>query len=184
MVQQDSLECFYFLNYRVGLFQVPIIVSGSNLYKESISPSVMIPEHRLAVLLDQVKEGWISNCLYHNTAASPSLYVDHGCDRDDFPSKTVLELRHHTDEVWFLRFSHDGTKLATTSKDATVVIYDTTTFKVLHTLAEHKSGVCYVAWSPDDTRLISCVQAQAQENSAFVWDTKVGTLLSPVNSFS
>ena len=142
----------------------------------------MIPEHRLAVLLDQVKEGWISNCLYHNTAASPSLYVDHGCDRDDFPSKTVLELRHHTDEVWFLRFSHDGTKLATTSKDATVVIYDTTTFKVLHTLAEHESGVCYVAWSPDDTRLISC--AQAQENSACVWDTKVSILLTPVDSLS
>lgn len=149
---------------------------------KSISPSVMIPEHRLAVLLDQVKEGWISNCLYHNTAASPSLYVDHGCDRDDFPSKTVLELRHHTDEVWFLRFSHDGTKLATTSKDATVVIYDTTTFKVQHTLAEHGSGVCYVAWSPDDTRLISC--AQAQENSARVWDTKTGRCLFTINEFN
>lgn len=149
---------------------------------KSISPSVMIPEHRLAVLLDEVKDGWISNCLYHNTAASPSLYVDHSCERDDFPLKTVLELRHHKDEVWFLRFSHDGTKLATTSKDGTVVIYDTTTFKVLHILAEHESGVCYVAWSPDDTKLISC--AQAQENSARVWDTKTGLCLFTISEFT
>lgn len=138
---------------------------------ESISPSVMIPEHRLAVLLSQVKDSWIQNCLYHNTSASPSLYVDHTCDRDEFPLRTVLELRNHHDEVWFLKFSNDGSMLATASKDCTVVIYDTAAFKPLHILADHESGVCYVAWSPDDTKLISC--AQAQDNSARVWDTKV-----------
>lgn len=149
---------------------------------KSISPSVMIPEHRLAVLLDQVKENWISDCLYHNTAASPSLYIDHECERDEFPLKTVLELRNHSDEVWFLAFSHDGTQLATTSRDATVVIYETNTFKVLHTLTEHESGVCYVAWSPDDTKLITC--CQAQECTARVWDTRTGRCLLPLSQFT
>ncbi|KAF2815690.1 WD40 repeat-like protein [Mytilinidion resinicola] len=149
---------------------------------KSISPSVMIPEHRLAILLDQLKDSWISNCLYHNTATPPSLYVDHTCERDDLPLKTVLELRHHTDEVWFLRFSHDGTKLATTSKDATVIIYETTTYKILHRLTAHESGVCYVAWSPDDSKLITC--AQAQDNTARIWDTKSGRLLTTITEFS
>ncbi|KAJ9639948.1 hypothetical protein H2199_006181 [Coniosporium tulheliwenetii] len=110
------------------------------------------------------------------------LYVDHSCDREDFPLKTVLELRNHHDEVWFLRFSHDGSMLATASKDCTVVIYDTTTFKPLHILADHDAGVCYVAWSPDDTKLISC--AQAQDNCARVWDTKTGKCIITLNHFT
>lgn len=145
-------------------------------WTESISPSVMIPEHRLAALLDEVKDGWISNCHYHNTADSPSLYVDHCCDRDDFPMKPVLELKGHHDEVWYLKYSNDGRKLASTSKDKTVVIYDTTTYKVLHQLDDHDSGVTHLAWSPDDTKIITC--CAQQENSARIWDVEV------CNSFS
>lgn len=91
---------------------------------ESISPSVMIPEHRLASLLHQVKQTQISKCLYHNTANSPSLYSDHKCDRNQFPLATVQVLKDHSDEVWFVQFSNDGTKLATSSKDNTVIIWD------------------------------------------------------------
>jgi WD repeat-containing protein 26 len=131
----------------------------------------MIPEHRLAVLLDHVKNSWIAGCLYHNTLESPSLYIDHECDPKDFPRNTILELRNHTDEVWYLKYSHDGSKLATASSDKTIVIYDTTTYKVLHTLNQHESGVCFLTWSPDDTKLISC--SQAPENSARVWDVRV-----------
>ncbi|KAF2467902.1 WD repeat-containing protein 26 [Lindgomyces ingoldianus] len=149
---------------------------------KSISPSVMIPEHRLAILLDEVKQSWISNCLYHNTAASPSLYVDHTCDRDDFPMKPVLELRHHSDEVWYLKFSNDGTKLASTSKDRTVVIYDTTTYKLLHKLNEHDAGVTHVAWSPDDTRIITC--CTQQECSARIWDVKSGRCITTISDFT
>lgn len=134
----------------------------------------MIPEHRLAYLLDEVKQSWISNCLYHNTATSPSLYVDHTCDRNDFPMKPYLELRNHKDEVWYLKYSHDGSKLASASKDNTVVIYDTTNYKPLFHLSEHDAGVAYVAWSPDDTKLITC--CANQESSAKIWDMKVRRL--------
>lgn len=131
----------------------------------------MIPEHRLAVLLDDVKSGWISNCLYHNTSVSPSLYIDHTCDSNDFPRSAVLELRNHTDEVWYLKYSHDGTKLATASKDNTIIIYETNTYKPITTMNDHDGGVCFLAWSPDDTKLISC--GQATDNSARVWDVSV-----------
>ena len=85
----------------------------------------MIPEHRLASLLHQVKQAQISKCLYHNTANSPSLYSDHSCPRDQFPLATIEILTDHSDEVWFLQFSHDGTRLASASQDFSVIVWDT-----------------------------------------------------------
>lgn len=129
----------------------------------------MIPEHRLATLLDQVKQIQINQCLYHNTATSPSLYSDHVCDRSNFPLRTAVELCQHTNEVWFLEFSHDGTKLATTSRDCSVIVYDASTFDVIHKLTEHTDPVAYATWSPDDSRLITC----SQDYKARLWDVQV-----------
>lgn len=151
---------------------------------------MMIPEHRMAELLTQVKEASIRNCPYHNTRRWPSLYTDHVCDRDDFPLDTVCELDRHTDEVWFIAFSNDGTRLATASKDSIVVIYETQSFQILHILSGHKGAVGYLAWSPDDTKLITCSQitypapAEARlskEHCAQIWDTETGTCLRTIN---
>lgn len=133
----------------------------ANVPAEYISPSVMIPEHRLAVLLDQVQDNQVRSCLYHNTNVTPSLYHDHVCEKDDFPLQTVLELHDHTDEVWYLEFSHDGSMLATTGKDNCVIVYETSSWKPLHRLEEQHGigevgGVSYVAWSPDDRYILAC----------------------------
>lgn len=139
---------------------------------KSISPSVMIPNHRLATLLDQVQQSQINRCLYHNTAIIPSLYSDHLCDRANFPLQTTRELDHHTDEVWFVQFSHDGSKLATASRDATVIIYDSSDFTVMHRLTSHAEAVAYLSWSPDDSKLISC----SRDKKARLWDVLVSLL--------
>ncbi|KAL5355646.1 WD40-repeat-containing domain protein [Aspergillus floccosus] len=144
---------------------------------KSISPSVMIPDNRLAILLDHVKQNQINQCLYHNTASPPSLYSDHMCDRSDFPLRTGVELSQHSDEVWYCQFSHDGTKLATAGKDHTVNIYDTSTFAVIHKLMEHDDGVAHVSWSPDDSKLITC----SQDNKARVWSVETGHCLLTIN---
>lgn len=115
----------------------------------------MLPDHRLAVLMDQVKRQQIYSCLYHNTASSPSLYQDHNCDRSHFPVHQVLELDKHSGEVWYLKFSNDGTRLATCGKDGTCIIYEVGSFKVLQVLSI-KEGICAVAWSPDDTMIVTC----------------------------
>ncbi|KAJ5182460.1 hypothetical protein N7492_000076 [Penicillium capsulatum] len=144
---------------------------------KSISPSVMIPQHRLAILLDHVKQTQISNCLYHNTAASPSLYSDHMCDRSDFPLDVSIDLNQHSDEVWYCEFSHDGTKLVTAGKDRTVLIYDTRDFGLLHKLADHGDGVAFASWSPDDSKLITC----SQDKKARVWDVETGYCLLTID---
>ncbi|OJJ32812.1 hypothetical protein ASPWEDRAFT_52944 [Aspergillus wentii DTO 134E9] len=158
----------------------PISSSRERLLSElskSISPSVMIPDHRLAVLLDHVKQNQINNCLYHNTAVPPSLYSDHLCKRSDFPLRTSIELSQHSDEVWYCEFSHDGTKLVTAGRDRGVNIYDTTTFAVLHKLVEHDDGVAHVSWSPDDSKLITC----SQDKKARVWSVETGRCLLTIN---
>lgn len=145
-----------------------------NNYIECISPSVMLPEHRLAILLQQVKRNQIANCLYHNTATSPSLYQDHSCDRNNFPVRTVVELDKHTGEVWQVQFSHDGSRLASTGMDGSVIIYEVGSFEVIRSLPTNDSGVCSLAWSPDDSMIVTC----CQDKRARLWNANVS--LSPL----
>lgn len=139
---------------------------------KGIAPSVMIRDHRLAELFDQVKQAQINNCLYHNTSIPPSLYSDHQCNREDFPLHPWIQLEDHLDEIWHVKFSHDGSKLATASQDKSVIVYDTNTFNQIHKLDRHGGGVTYVAWSPDDTKLITC----SMDTKARVWDVTTGSL--------
>lgn len=129
----------------------------------------MIPERRLATLLDQLKQYQISKCLYHSSLTSPSLFSDHMCDRSQFPLRDVLELNVNAGEIWFLEFSHNGRRLAASGEESPVVIYDTSTFQVLHKLTEHAKHVSFLAWSPDDSKLITC----SHDHRALVWDAEV-----------
>lgn len=123
----------------------------------------------MATLLQQVKEGQISNCMYHSSASSPSLYQDHVCDRSNFPVTTFIELREHTDEVWHVVFSHDGTRLASCGSDGVVFIYEVGSFEVVHTLREHEDGIGAVAWSPDDSIIVT----GSLDRRARLWNARV-----------
>ena len=146
-----------------------MFVTAADNRTGSISPSVMIPQHRLATLLDQVKQNQISHCLYHNPSSSPSLFADHLCDRSQFPLQTILELSQNAGEVWAMEFSHDGRRLASSGQATDVLIYDTSMFQVLHRLSDHTDHVAYLAWSPDDSKIITC----SHDKTARVWDVSV-----------
>jgi WD40 repeat protein len=87
----------------------------------------MVPAHRLVTLLQQAKDFQVRQCLFHlRFSDGPhSLLTDHTCASNGFPSATVKILTGHTDEVWDIKFSHDGTRLASSSKDNCVIIWDT-----------------------------------------------------------
>ncbi|KAI0166823.1 WD domain-containing protein [Hypoxylon sp. FL1284] len=144
-----------------------------------MSPSVMLPEHRLAMLFHQVKANQIGGCLWHSAASSPSLYSDHVCDRQQFPTQTVIELDEHEDQVWQVAFSHDGTKLASCGKGKQVIIWDVPSFKPIHFLGDHDSGVGNVAWSWDDTMLVTC----CSDRHARLWDVNTGACLQKLERF-
>lgn len=132
----------------------------------------MLPEHRLAVLLQQVKNSQIDSCIWHTSASSPSLYSDHICDRKMFPTETLKELADADGEVWQIRFSHDGKRLAGCGSDHKVLIWDMDTFKLVHTLEGHGDGAGNIAWSPDDTMLVTC----GRDRYARIWDANVSRL--------
>jgi len=139
-----------------------------------ISPSVMIPENRLSTLLHQAKLLQVSQCLYHNTSQPITLYTNHVCDKTQFPSTSIEVLTEHRDEVWNVKFSHNGRFLASSSKDGSVIIWVTEFFEPLHVLPDHDRGVSAVAWSPDDSRLLSC----SQDSNIKLWDPMSGVCLA------
>uniref|UniRef100_A0A668A0H4 WD repeat-containing protein 26 n=1 Tax=Myripristis murdjan TaxID=586833 RepID=A0A668A0H4_9TELE len=148
-----------------------------------LPPSVMLPPRRLQTLLKQAVELQRERCLYHNTKLdsgldSVSLLLDHACSRKQFPCYTQQILTEHCNEVWFCKFSNDGTKLATGSKDTTVIVWhvDTEThqLKLMKTLEGHAYGVSYLAWSPDDAYLIACGPDDCSE--LWLWNVQTGEL--------
>jgi WD40 repeat protein len=81
----------------------------------------------------------------------------------------AASLKHHSDEVWNVCFSHDGTRLASSGADTTAIIYSVEDFEVLHILNGHAAGIGSVFWSPDDKKIVTC----SQDYTATLWDTKV-----------
>ncbi|XP_067884076.1 WD repeat-containing protein 26 isoform X5 [Heterodontus francisci] len=145
-----------------------------------LPPSVMLPPRRLQTLLRQAVELQRDRCLYHNTKLdgnldSMSLLIDHVCSRKQFPCYTQQILTEHCNEVWFCKFSNDGTKLATGSKDTTVIIWqvdsDSHQLRLLKTLEGHAYGVSYLAWSPDDTYLLACGPDDCSE--LWLWNVQL-----------
>uniref|UniRef100_A0A9J7X083 WD repeat-containing protein 26 n=2 Tax=Cyprinus carpio TaxID=7962 RepID=A0A9J7X083_CYPCA len=148
-----------------------------------LPPSVMLPPRRLQTLLRQAVELQRDRCLYHNTKLDSgldnvSLLIDHVCSRKQFPCYTQQILTEHCNEVWFCKFSNDGTKLASGSKDTTVIIWqvdpDSLQLKQLKTLEGHAYGVSYLAWSPDDSYLIACGPDDCSE--LWLWSVQTGEL--------
>ncbi|XP_078068255.1 WD repeat-containing protein 26 isoform X2 [Mustelus asterias] len=148
-----------------------------------LPPSVMLPPRRLQTLLRQAVELQRDRCLYHNTKLdgnldSMSLLMDHVCSRKQFPCYTQQILTEHCNEIWFCKFSNDGTKLATGSKDTTVIIWqvdsDTHQLRLFKTLEGHAYGVSYLAWSPDDNYLLACGPDDCSE--LWLWNVQTGEL--------
>lgn len=138
----------------------------------------MLPNHHLAVLLDEVKRSQVDRCLYHSTDEPPSLCAGHSCDRSRFPSEILVELStseletsREPHEVWQVRFSPDGRRLASCGTDEAVSIWDVEHLTLLRRLHGHnKKGVCNLEWAPDSRLLVSC---GFSDHTAKLWDTDV-----------
>ncbi|XP_034827354.1 WD repeat-containing protein 26 isoform X1 [Maniola hyperantus] len=130
-----------------------------------LPPALMMAPGRLRALLAQAAAQQAARCRFH--AAPPatddhipfSLLADHHCSPDHFPIHSLQVLNEHCDEVWFCKWSPDGAKLASGSKDNTVMIWDfdpvAKRLSFRKSLDGHSYGVSYLSWSPDGRYLIA-----------------------------
>jgi len=84
--------------------------------------------------------------------------------------RAYLTYTGHTDWVYDVAWSPDGTRLASCSKDTTVQIWDAAADSHIFTYRGHTADVFTVAWSPDGKRLASC----SQDTTVQVWDVVDG----------
>ncbi|KAL8143033.1 hypothetical protein V2J09_016065 [Rumex salicifolius] len=143
--------------------------------KELLPPSITLPERRLEHLIEIAISGQVDSCLYHNsTSSAVSLYEDHCCGLDQIPNQTIQILTEHKNEVWFVQFSSSGEHLATSSSDCSAIIWkvqEDGKIILKHTLQSHQSPVSFVAWSPDDTMLLTCGNGEVVK----LWDVETGS---------
>ncbi|KAJ3138361.1 hypothetical protein HDU90_001324 [Geranomyces variabilis] len=140
--------------------------------QKHVPSTMMIPQGRLNVLLNQAIELQKMNCLYHNVKDEEpaSLYTDHACDRNRFPVHTTHIFDVHADEVWFVEFSHDGAYLASASKDMTAAIWSVETWSLVRLLEGHDNAISHLAWSPNDAYVLT----GSNDNTLRLWSPKTG----------
>ncbi|KAA3656289.1 MAG: hypothetical protein DWQ04_31550 [Chloroflexi bacterium] len=141
------------------------LVNNANEQRESN------PELSLLLALEAVNIGLSSDDPVPNVAAE-SLYQI----LQSFQLKRVFS--GHEDEVSDLAFSPDGTRLATTSLDRTVKIWDVATGQNLLALGEHKSVVTSVSFNQDGTILAT----GSLNGFIILWNVETGGLINVLGS--
>lgn len=136
--------------------------------QDLLPPALMLRSRRLEELLAQAFHYQLQQCPLHFHAESRpfnGLFSDHRCDDGAVAFRPKAHLSCHTDEAWFLAFSHDGRLLAAASKDHTVSVWGSENGSLVRLLSEHTAGVTHLAWSPDDQYLLTC----SKDYRARVW---------------
>mmetsp|Transcript_7506 Transcript_7506/g.5701 ORF Transcript_7506/g.5701 Transcript_7506/m.5701 type:complete len:144 (+) Transcript_7506:669-1100(+) len=117
-----------------------------------------------------------------------SLLEDHRCSKMLLPSKAIAVLHKHKDEVWIVRFSNSGKKLATVSKDNLICLwslnYDNIQssatknlgklkVKCTHEIKGHSKETLALSWTNQDDRyIVTC----GKDHMVRMWDTKSGRM--------
>jgi WD40 repeat protein len=99
------------------------------------------------------------------------------------PDSVVATLKGHTEIVYAVAFSPDGTHVLTGSFDKTLKLWETATGKEIKTFggpSGHQNLILSVAFSPDGQLLAS----GAADNTAKLWDTRKAGSEAPIKNLA
>jgi WD40 repeat protein len=88
-------------------------------------------------------------------------------------NELVAELEGHQDGVMNLKWSSDGSQIASASDDKTIMLWSTGDWNRTMTLTGHTLGVLDVTWSSDSSMLVS----GSRDYKVRLWDAKTGESL-------
>lgn len=97
------------------------------------------------------------------------------------PTKCIATLTRHRDEVWNVKFSPSGNRLASVGKDNTLILWSLTKIgakyriKCTHEIKCHSKNVLALNWTNTDDRWVITAGC---ENNARIWDAKTGRLVA------
>lgn len=92
----------------------------------------------------------------------------------------VSRFTHHNSEVCGLKWSPDGTQLASGSNDNTLMIWDLNYGAPRHIFREHTAAVKALAWCPWQKNLLASGGGTNDKTMKF-WNTEAGSLVQSVN---
>ncbi|KAK2803398.1 WD domain protein [Onygenales sp. PD_10] len=84
--------------------------------------------------------------------------------------KEKFVLRGHQLGVSAVKFSPDGSMIASCAADATIKIWDTATGRLIHTFEGHLAGISTISWSPDGALIAS----GSDDKSIRLWHVPTG----------
>ncbi|KAL6554424.1 hypothetical protein OROMI_020097 [Orobanche minor] len=133
--------------------------------KHLLPTKVMVPKNRLVDLVEKVLDMQKRDCRFHNPSPVEhlSLLSDHLCEGEGIPRRTSQILVDHKDEIWFLKFSHNGQYLASSSRNCVVIIWEVQAggqLSVKQKLSCFEKPVEQISWSPDDLQFLTCASGQ------------------------
>jgi WD40 repeat protein len=87
-------------------------------------------------------------------------------------------IRSHTNSVFSVCYSPDGTKLITTGRDAHFKVWDVmNSYQLLHNIPAHLYSINHITFSPDATLLATC----SMDKSIKLWDATTFKLIKVID---
>ena len=96
-----------------------------------------------------------------------------GMEALHFLSPLISTIQGHSDDVYSVAYSPDGSTLASGSGDMTIKLWNAKTGELLRTFMGHSDAVTSVAFSPDGSTLAS----GSWDDTIKLWNVKTGELL-------
>jgi WD40 repeat protein len=109
----------------------------------------------------------------HALAKAPTLEAENALHQAIQSSRVLQTLRGHAGPFFFLDYSPDGSRLATTVGDSFAKVWDAGTGEELLTLKGHEGVTIGIRFSPDGKRLATA----SHDGTVIVWDAQSGERL-------